>query len=97
MTIKNICILGAGTLGSRVALQAAISGYQVSIYDIEQKSLDLSLVTMQKILRQLFKSGQLLETQGPEILNRIKFTLDPVEAVRDAYFINECVTEEPDI
>ncbi len=59
MTIKNICILGGGTLGSRVALQAAISGYQVKVYDISQKSLDFSLGTMQKILKQLHKAGQI--------------------------------------
>lgn len=97
MTIKNICILGAGTLGSRVALQSAISGYNVAIYDIHQKSLDFSLATMQKILRQLLKSGQITEGQDLKILERIRFTLDPAEAVKDADFINESVTEEPDI
>jgi 3-hydroxybutyryl-CoA dehydrogenase len=97
MTIKKICILGAGTLGSRVALQSAISGYEVAIYDIHQKSLDFSLATMQKILRQLLKSGQITEEQDLKILERIRFTLDPIEAVQDADFINESVTEEPDI
>lgn len=97
MTIKNICILGAGTLGSRVALQSAISGFEVTVYDIQQKFLDFSLTTMNKILRQLHKSGQLDEGQSVEILSRIKFTLDPIEAVKDADFINESVTEEADI
>lgn len=97
MTIKNICILGAGTLGSRVALQAAISGFNVSIYDIHQKSLDFSLATMKKILSQLLKAGQINEGDDQGILARIKFTLDPLEAVEDADFINESVTEEPEI
>lgn len=97
MTIKNICILGAGTLGSRVALQAAISGYIVTVYDLEQKSLDFSLATMQKLLGQLHKSGQLSKGQDREVLGRIKFTLDPMEAVDGADFINESVTEEADI
>jgi len=34
MQIKNITIIGSGTLGSRIGLQAAISGYQVAFYDI---------------------------------------------------------------
>lgn len=97
MTIKNICILGGGTLGSRVALQSAISGYNVTVYDIQQKSLDFSLATMQKILHQLKKSEQIAEDQDLKILNRIKFTLDPHEAVKDSDFINESVTEEADI
>ncbi|MFN3996567.1 3-hydroxyacyl-CoA dehydrogenase [Algoriphagus sp.] len=97
MTIKNICILGAGTLGSRVALQAAISGYNVTVYDIHQKSLDFALATMKKILRQLFKAGQIQEGDDQEILARVKFTMDPIAAVKDADFINESVTEEADI
>lgn len=97
MTIKNICILGAGTLGSRVALQAAISGFNVTVYDINQKSLDFSLVTMEKILSHLNKVGHIKEDENQEILARIKFTLDPKVAVIDADFINESVTEEPDI
>jgi 3-hydroxybutyryl-CoA dehydrogenase len=97
MTLKNICILGGGTLGSRVALQSAISGYQVKVYDINQKSLDFSLATMQKILHQLLKSGQIKPGQDQEVLSRIQFTMDPLEAVADADFINESVTEEADI
>ncbi len=97
MTIKNICILGGGTLGSRVALQAAISGFQVNVYDISQKSLDFSLATMQKILKQLHKAGQISSGQDQEVLARIKFTMDPLKAIADADFINESVTEEADI
>ena len=97
MTIKNICILGGGTLGSRVALQSAISGYQVMVYDISQKSLDFSLATMKKILHQLYKSGQISSGQDQEILSRIVFTMNPSEAVEEADFINESVTEEADI
>ena len=97
MPIHKICILGAGTLGSRVALQSAISGFEVHVYDIHQKALDFGQKTMEKILRQLVKAGQLNESQLPEIFSRIQFTLDPSEAVKDADFINESVTEEVDI
>jgi len=97
MNIHKICILGAGTLGSRVALQSAISGYQVSVYDIQQKSLDFSLKTMEKILHQLDKAGELSQEEGKIALKRITFTLDPLEAVEDADFINESVTEEPEL
>lgn len=92
MNIQNITILGAGTLGSRIALQSAISGYQVTVYDIRQEALDFSLNTMKKILHQLHKSEQI--SQDHVILGRIKFTLDPTEAVKDADFINESVTED---
>ena len=97
MTIKKICILGAGTLGSRIALQSAISGFTVTVYDIHQKSLDFSQRTMEKIVKQLARSGQISETEISAIFSRIKFTLDAKEAVADADLINESVTEEIEI
>jgi 3-hydroxybutyryl-CoA dehydrogenase len=69
----------------------------VSVYDIHQKALDFGRKTMEKILRQLVKSGELNDSQVTEIFSRIQFTLDPNEAVADADFINESVTEEADI
>ena len=95
--IKNICILGAGHLGSRIALQAAVAGLYVKVYDIEQRRLDFSLNTMRKLLPKLPTSGQILKEQEDDILARIQFTLDPMEAVKDADLISESVTEELEI
>lgn len=94
MTLRKICILGAGTLGSRVALQSAISGFTVSIFDLKQASLDSALLTMQKILRQLVRGGMLTESQVPEIIQRIHPTLDLPEALKGADLVNESVTED---
>lgn len=94
MNIHHITILGAGTLGSRVGLQAAISGFEVMIYDIKQEALDNSLKTIKKIIYQLQKAGKFQSHEEESVLARIKFTHDPVEAVKDADFINESVTED---
>lgn len=96
MTIQKVCILGAGTLGSRVALQAAISGYTVSVYDIHEKALDFGFQTMKKILAQLEK-GKLLKEAPEKILSRIYFTTDAEKAIQDADIVNESVTEEVEI
>lgn len=86
MKINNVCILGAGTLGTRIALQAALSGFQVSVYDIKAEAFVASKKVMAKILRSLSLSD--------EIIEKIKFTTDPAEAVADADIISESVTEE---
>ncbi|GAA0877157.1 3-hydroxyacyl-CoA dehydrogenase [Algoriphagus jejuensis] len=97
MDIKNICILGAGNLGTRIALQAALSGFDVVVYDIEQKALDFSLTTMQKILSHLHRAGQIREDIDASFPAKIRFTLDPQEAVRDADVISESVTEDLEV
>lgn len=86
MKINNVCILGAGTLGTRIALQAALSGFQVSVYDINAEAFVASKKVMAKILRSL--------SLTEEIIAKIKFTTDPAEAVAEADIISESVTEE---
>lgn len=94
MEIKNVCIWGAGTLGSRIALQCAISGYNVRIYDINEKAFELSKKMMSKIVSQLVKSQLTTTELSQEVFNRILFTLDPEEAVLDADLISESVLED---
>jgi len=94
MDIKKVLILGAGTLGTRVGLQAAISGYTVTIYDIHESSLQQAQKVMEKVLRYTVKIRLTKEEDKPAILSRIKFTTHPQEAVLDADLINESVTED---
>ncbi|MFN7601715.1 MAG: 3-hydroxyacyl-CoA dehydrogenase NAD-binding domain-containing protein, partial [Bacteroidota bacterium] len=95
--IKNVLILGAGTLGSRIGLQAAISKYSVTVYDIHESALEQSLKVMHKVLKYAVRQGMIEEEDTPAILARIKFTTDPSEAVNDADIISESVTEEVSI
>jgi 3-hydroxybutyryl-CoA dehydrogenase len=94
MDIKKVLILGAGTLGTRVGLQAAISGYTVTIYDIHESALQQAQKVMEKVLRYTVKIRLTKEEDKPTILSRIKFTTHPQEAVLDADLINESVTED---
>lgn len=96
-SIKNVLILGAGTLGSRIGLQAAISGYQVTVYDIHESALQQSQKVMEKVLRYAVKMGMVKEEAKPEIFARLQFTTDPQQAVADADIISESVTEEVSI
>lgn len=94
MDIKKVLILGAGTLGTRVGLQAAISGYTVTIYDIHESALQQAQKVMEKVLRYTVKIRLTKEEDKPAILSRIKVTTQPQEAVLDADLINESVTED---
>jgi 3-hydroxybutyryl-CoA dehydrogenase len=94
MNLQTICILGAGTLGTRVALQAAISGFDVKVFDIQSQILNSSSSLIKKMLKQQAKLGQLNESQFDEIVARIQLTLNPEEAIQDADFVSENVTEE---
>lgn len=97
MKINNVCILGAGTLGSRVALQSALSGYKVRIYDIDPTALERSRKTMEKIILHLAKSSGLEESAGLNAIDLITFTDNATNAVMDADILNESVLEDIEV
>jgi len=93
MKINKVCILGAGTLGTRVALQSALSGYEVAVYDIYPKALENSKKTMEKIIRSLAKNSGLEAEAGLNAIKEITFTDNANVAVMDSDIINESVLE----
>lgn len=97
MEIQKVCILGAGNLGTRVALQAAISGYQVSVYDIDPTTFEKSKKTMSKILYHLEKEGIVNQEISKDLISKINFTIDAQEAVNEADIISESVVEDLEI
>jgi 3-hydroxybutyryl-CoA dehydrogenase len=92
--VRNILILGAGTMGLRIGLQAAISGYHTVIYGISDKSFSYARKTQQQILDFLVKNNKLSAEQCPEVLSRIRFTTDAEEAAHDADLVSESVFED---
>src|SRR6187455_807527 len=94
MQIENITIIGSGTLGSRIGLQAAISGYQVTFYDLTSVILGNARTVMDKITRQLIKAHHLTEEKKQEAFNHIRYTTDLQNALFDCDLVSESVTEE---
>jgi 3-hydroxybutyryl-CoA dehydrogenase len=95
--INKVLILGAGTLGLRVGLQSAISGFETTIYDISEKALDAAIQTQAGILKMLIRHEKLTEAQAEEAKARLTFTTDAEAAADDADFLNESVTENLDL
>lgn len=92
--VKHILILGAGTMGLRIGLQAALSGYQTVIYDIDEKSFARAQKTQRDVLAMLGKQGKVTDEEGRDALARIRFTTDAEDAARDADLVSESVFED---
>lgn len=94
MEIKNITIIGTGNLGSRIGLQAAISGYRVIFYDISDPAIEKAKSVINKIIVQLIKAGTLTDDKNQTTLSRISYSTNLKSALADCDFISESVTEE---
>ena len=95
--INNILILGSGTLGLRIGLAAAINGYQVVIYDINEATFLDAKRVQHSLLMQLVKSKKIAENHIEKIKLAIKWTTDAELASKNIDLVSESVTEDVDI
>jgi len=92
--IKKVLILGSGTLGLRIGLQAALSGFDVIIYDINESVFESAKKTQASILTWLISKEIINREESDEALKKISFTIDAVSAAKDADFVSESVIED---
>ena len=95
--MKNIAVIGAGTMGNGIAHVFAQHGYQVNLIDISDEALDKALKTIEKNLdRMLSKEKITVETKEKTLLNLHKIT-NIKEGVSNADLVVEAATENMDI
>lgn len=93
MRIRNISIIGSGTMGNGIAHVFALHGYQVSLIDIEAKALEGALQTIAKNLERQVSKGLISEKEKTEALDRIQVFTDLAEGVKTADLAVEAATE----
>jgi 3-hydroxybutyryl-CoA dehydrogenase len=95
--IKNILIIGCGTLGLRIGLRCAMDGYVVRMYDISDKILQRALATQEKLLTSFIRKGMIAEAEAEAAKERISTTTDKEKAVKNIDLVSESVTEDIDL
>jgi 3-hydroxybutyryl-CoA dehydrogenase len=95
--IKNVLILGSGTLGLRIGLQSAISGFNTIIYDINEKAFGPAKSTQEAILKNMMEKKLVTEEAAEAAIQRITFTTDTARAAANVDFVSESVVEDLDI
>jgi len=89
--INNICICGAGTMGSGIAQLAASCDLPAILYDLNKDVLEKAKTTIERNLQSLVERGKLTPDQKNKIYHRIKFTNDFNDCV--AHVIIEAIVE----
>jgi 3-hydroxybutyryl-CoA dehydrogenase len=95
--IKNITVVGSGTMGNGICHVFAQAGFKVSMMDINQAAMDKALVTIAKNMdRQIAKGTMTDEAKAVAIGNISTFT-DMASALVDADLVVEAATENIDL
>ena len=97
--IKNVAVIGGGTMGSQIAeLLSNVGGYQVMLWSRKDETVKRGLDAIEQRLKKFFvDKDKMSPAQMEEILGRIRGTTDISEAVKKADFVIESVAENLDI
>jgi 3-hydroxybutyryl-CoA dehydrogenase len=96
MEIKNVSVIGAGTMGNGIAQVFAARGFDVTMIDISEDFLARGVAAISKSLDRLVKKEKITGDQKEEILGRIS-TASDTSAVSNSQLIVEAIFEDADI
>jgi 3-hydroxybutyryl-CoA dehydrogenase len=96
MQIKRVGVVGAGTMGNGIAHVFTRSGYDVTLYDVEQRFLDRALDAIAKNLGRETAKGKITAEQEAGALKRLTPVLDRAR-LAETDFIVEAATEKFEI
>ena len=91
--MKNIAVIGGGTMGNGIAQVFATAGFNVHLIDISMPSLLQAELNIHKNLDRLIDKEKLSPNQKLVIVNNIHFTSDLEMGVRDAFLVVEAISE----
>lgn len=98
MEIRKVTVVGAGTIGYQIAQLAAQYGYEVVLNDIDQSVLEDRIKKIEYSLSEHFvKKGKISQQEAQLIINRIRTTINILEAVEEADIVIESIPEEMEL
>jgi 3-hydroxybutyryl-CoA dehydrogenase len=95
--MKNITVIGSGTMGNGIAHTFAQNGFNVSLVDISDSALQKALQTIAGNLDRQIKKGSIDEAAKTATLSNIKTYTDVKEGAADADLVVEAATENREI
>ena len=95
--LKRVVVVGAGTMGSQIALQTALSGrHDVTLVDTVPGQLDRARAQNRKLLDRSVEKGRLTKQKADATLGRIADSNDLAGPARAADLVIEAVIEDFD-
>lgn len=93
--MKQIAVIGAGTMGNGIAHVFAMYGFPVNLIDISEDALGKAVATIGRNLERMVAKEQITDQLREQTLNRITTTTDLASGVHDRDLVVEAATENP--
>jgi 3-hydroxybutyryl-CoA dehydrogenase len=93
--IEEVLVVGAGVMGREIAVQCAMFGYRVTVYDVSAEALKAGRAIIDIAARNV--SGTVVSETPAAITGRIYFTDDLEEAAASADLVSESIPEDAEL
>jgi 3-hydroxybutyryl-CoA dehydrogenase len=91
--MKNITVIGAGTMGNGIAHVFAQTGFNTTIVDISESALEKAIQTITKNLDRMVAKGTITEAQKSDTLNHLSTSTSIEQGAANAELVVEAATE----
>ena len=95
--MKNITVIGSGTMGNGIAHTFAQFGYKVSLVDIKQEFLDKALTIITKNIDRQVAKGSITKAEKTNTLNNISTFIKIEDGAKNADLVVEAATENAEL
>ena len=95
--VRQIAVIGTGTMGRGIAYLAALAGYETVIHDADMAALDAARAAIESTLKKGVEKGKVSAADASAALERVHLAADLEEAAREADLIVEAVPEDLDL
>lgn len=95
--MKNVAVIGAGTMGNGIAHVFAQFGYNVNLIDVSEAALERAIGTISKNLDRQVAKGSLTEEQKAQTLQNLTTFSNMAEGVKGVELVVEAATENVDL
>ena len=90
--IKKVCVCGAGTMGSGIAMVAAQAGFTTILFDLNAEVLERAKLSIQQSWAGLVDKGKISEEANEDFHNRMIYTTNLLDC--QANLIIEAIIEK---
>jgi 3-hydroxybutyryl-CoA dehydrogenase len=97
MPIRQIAVLGAGTMGHGIAHAAMAGGFQTRMYDVNDAAVQKGRTAIDGVINKGVELGKVSIADADATRARLTTTTDLVDALSDAEFVIEAAPERIDL
>jgi 3-hydroxybutyryl-CoA dehydrogenase len=95
--VTRVLVIGAGAMGSQIALTAALAGYPTTVQDVSENQLDDAAARLRDRTDKMVASGKLAAEQARQAHELLDFSTDLDAVAPAADFVIEAATERLDV